>query len=208
MNHTHTIRRVFAVILALVMACGLCACGQDDTPDVPSTNYEQVAEEYVKAYFLRDFATRFSLTFYEARRHWEDGAIEDNGSAEAFFAEAQKQAAEKGIEVTVDSFDSYYAAYHQFILKDCQDIYGEYTITVKATESRKLEGDLLSELVETQLGAIDENYIDEDALRAVTDAYMVSVQLEIDGEKKEHSAGYSVYVVYHNKSWLVLTHST
>lgn len=199
-------KKWISLLLALVMVCGLCACGQDDTPP---TNYEQVAEEYIEAYYLRDYAKRFSLTFYEARRHWEDNTIAENGSAEAFFAEAQKQAEAKGIDVTVDSFDSYYAAYHQFILKDCADIYGEgYEMTVKATESTKLAGDPLTELVETQLGAIDKDYIDEVALRAVTDAYMVSVQLEIDGEKKAHSASYTVYLVCHNKSWWVLTHST
>lgn len=201
-------KKWICLILALAMVCGLCACGEEDTPVTPSTNYEQVAERFIEAYYLRDYATRFSLTFYEARRHWEDGAIADNGSAEAFFAEAQKQAQEKGVEVTVDSFDSYYTAYHQFILQDCQDIYGDHTVTVKATESKKLESDLLAELVNTQLEAIDADYIDEDALRAVTDAYMVSVTLTIDGEKKEHTADYSVYVVWHNNNWWVLTHST
>ncbi len=198
-------KKWICLLLAVAMVCGLCACGQEDTP---TTNYEQVAEEYIEAYYLRDLAKRFSLLFYDARRQWEDTAIADNGSAEAFFAEAQKQAEAKGVEVTVDSFDSYYAAYHQFILKDCQSIYGEdFEMTVSATESTKLEGEQLTQFIDRQLGALDAKYVDADTYRAITEAYTVVVHIHIEGSLKNYDENYQVQVGYHDGKWQVLSHT-
>lgn len=198
-------KKWICLLLALAMVCGLCACGQDDTP---ATNYEQVAEEYIEAYFLRDSAKRFSLFFYDARRQWEDKMVAENGSAEAFFAEAQKQAAAKGVNVTIDSFDSYYAAYHQFILKDCETIYGEgFKVTVKAAESTKLEGEQLALFIDRQLGALDDKYVDADAYRAITEAYTVNVHVHVEGTMKTHDETYQVQVGYHDGNWKVLSHS-
>lgn len=173
----------------------------------PATDYEQVAEQFIKAYYTRDRLTSFPLYFYNARRQWEDGVIKDNGSAEAFFAEAQKQADAKGIEASVTSFDSYYAAYYRFILTDLQDMYGNHTITAKATQTHKLEGDELTQYRDRQLGAINADYIDADALHAVTEAYQITVNLSIDGEKQDFSENFLVNLVLHDGQWLVVSHS-
>lgn len=198
-------KKWICLLLAMTMLCGLCACGQGDTP---SGDYEQVAEEYIEAYYLRNLGKRFSMLFLDTRRQWEDKIIADNGSAEAFFATAQQQAAEKGFEVTIDSFDSFYDAYHQFILKDCEGIYGEgFEVTVSTTESTKLEGEELSQFVEQQLAAVDAEYVDADAYRAITEAYTVVVHLHVEGPLKTHDESYQVQVGYHDGKWLVLSHS-
>ena len=198
-------KKWICLLLALAMVCGLCACGEGDTP---STNYEQAAEEYIEAYFLRDSAKRFSMFFYDARRQWEDKMVADNGSAAAFFAEAQKQANAKGVDVTIDSFDNYYAAYHQFILKDCETIFGKgYKVTVKTTESTKLEGEQLTLFIDRQLGSLNDKYVDVDAYRALTDIYTVVVHLHVEGSLKTHDETYQVQVGYHDGKWKVLSHT-
>lgn len=169
--------------------------------------YEEVAERFLEAYYLRDRDTQFSMTFYNARQKWIDQVVADNGSEEAFFAEAQKQADERGIEANVTSFDSYFDAYHRFYLADAKNIYGEYSVTVKATDSKKLDAETLNEYRDRQLSAIDAKYIDADAFNAVTEAYLVTVNIQIHGEKKDYSENYLVYLVWHNQQWLVVSHS-
>lgn len=205
MSRQPILSRVLSLILILLTAVGLCACGKEPARD--PYDYEETAERFIEAYYLRDYATRFSLTFYDARRQWEDNAIKDTGSEEAFFATVQQQADEKGIDVTVDSFDSYYAAYHQFVLQDCQKMYGNYTVTTRATDSKKLEGETLDEFRRAQLGAIDANYVDADAFNAVTEAYTVTVNIRIDGDKNTYDENYLVHLVQHDGRWLVVSHS-
>lgn len=201
-------RRLLALLTAVGMLLSLCACSkkaEDHTPD--PTEATKLAETFIKAYYLRDYATRFSLCFYDARGQWEDAAIQDAGSAEAFFALAQKQADEKGIDATVDSFDSYYAAYHRFILEDVRETYGEYTVTTTATDSVKMTEERLSQFRNNLLSGAAKDYMDADALNAVTEAYTVTVHITIDGEKKDYDENYLVHLVRHNGQWLVADHS-
>ena len=207
MYPTTTIRRIFAAILALAMACGLCACG-GDTPVTPSGDYTQVAEEFLEAYYLRDYVKQYSLMFFDARQRREDALIQQEGSAEAFFTYAQKQAKdEHNLDVNIQSFDDYFNAYHQFYLASAKDVYGDYTMNVDTTAVKKLEGAILTEFINKQLGAIDEKYVDEAAYRAITDAYLLTVNLTIDGEKKDYNENYLVYMVYHDGQWWVAEHS-
>ena len=209
MKQTTMILRVLATLLALAMVCGLCACGGDDTPVAPSGDFEQVAEEFLEAYYLRDYVKQYSLMFYNARQRREDTLIKQEGSAEAFFAYAQKQAKdEHNLDVNIQSFDDYFNAYHQFYLASAKDVYGDYTMKVDTTAVKKLEGTILTEFINKQLEAIDKKYVDEDAYRAITDAYLLTVNLTIDGEKKDYNENYLVYMVYHDGQWLVAEHST
>ena len=209
MKQTTMICRALAALLVLAMVCGLCACGSDDAPVTPSGDYEQVAEEFLEAYYLRDYVKQYSLMFFNARQQREDNLIKQEGSAEAFFAFAQKQAKdEHDLDVNIQSFDDYFNAYHQFYLASAKDVYGTYTMEVKTTAAKKLEGSILTEFINKQLGAIDEKYVDEAAYRAITDAYLLTVNITIDGEKKDYNENYLVYMVYHNNQWWVAEHST
>lgn len=205
MSKRHFFLRLLSLMLVMLLVGGLCACGEE--PDSAPLDHEATAERFIEAYYLRDMATRFSLTFYNARQKWEDETIAYQGSAEAFFAEAQKQANDRGIDATVDSFDSYFAAFHQFSLEDCKRQYGEYTVATEAIASAKLEGAALDSYRQQQLGAIDAKYIDADAFNAVTEAYQVTVHIRIDGEKKDYDETYLVNVVLHDSTWLVVSHS-
>ena len=202
-------KKLTALLAAVILLLTLGGCGKkaENPPAIDPTEATRLAEAFVKAYYLRDYAARFPLCFYDAPARWEDAAIRDAGSAEEFFRLAQRQADEKGIEVTVDSFDSYYAAYRQFILDDVQEIYGDYTLTATATDSVKMSEDLLPQFRTNLLTGPAKEYIDADALNAVTEVYTVTVHIHIDGEKKEYDENYVVYVVNHNGQWLVADHS-
>lgn len=196
---------LLCVVLVAAVAVGVLYFAPKDK--APATDSEKTAEQFIKAYYTRDRLTMYPMYFYNARQQWEDGVIKDNGSAEAFFAEAQKQADAKGIEANVTDFDSYYAAYYRFIQNDFQNIYGAHTITSEATQVHKLEGDEWTQYRDRQLGAINADYIDADALGAVTEAYRITVNLRIDGEKQDFNENYLVYVVLHEGQWLVVSHS-
>lgn len=203
MSKRHFSLRLICLVLAMLSVVGLCACGDS----APTTDYEATAERFIEAYYLRDYATRFSMMFFDARQQWVDQTIAYQGSEEEFFAEAQRQADERGIEANVDSFESYFAAFHRFSLEDCKNVYGEYTVTTTATESLKLEGEQLDKYRKDQLAAIDAKYIDADAFNAVTEAYQVTVNIHIDGDKKDYNENYLVNVVWHDGAWLVVSHS-
>ena len=46
------------------------------------------------------------------------------------------------------------------------------------------------------------------ALKAITEAYTVAVNIAIDGEKKDYNETYFVYMVNHKGKWLVADHSS
>lgn len=199
-------------ILAAVLACSLCACGDkgDDQQKVPydPTNHEQVAMAFTEALYLRDYATQFSLTYYNARLQREDMYIKDHGSVEAFCEYVQKQAQEKGLDVTINSFDDYYAAYHQVYKNSSYDIYGEYTMTTTIAKSEKLEGDALKKYYDDQIGHMDARYLDGDTLRGLTNAYRVTVRLHVDGEKKDYNENCLIHLVFHEGRWQIVSHSS
>ena len=217
-------KRLLAVCVIAVTLLSLCACGKgkDDgkgtttttittttqsRPMEAPTNVEEVATTFVRAYYLRDYATRFSMMFYDARKQWEDNAIKQEGSEEAFCATVQQQANDKGIDVDIHSFDDYYAHYHQFILNDISNMYGEYQVVTTVSESKRMAGDELNQFRDKQLGALDPKYVDAEAFHAVTEAYTVTVNIVIDGTKKDYNEFYNVYLVLHNGQWLVVEHT-
>ncbi len=211
-------KRLFTVLLAAIMLLSLCACKKpaDNSPDTTPTttgpmeapaSASDVATTFIRAYYLRDYATRFSLTFYDSRQQWEDNAIKAEGSAENFFDKVQQQADDKGIEATIDSFDSYYYYYHKFILTDVLDMYGKYTLTIQAIESKRMDDEELNTFRDKLLDAIDAKYIDAEAFHAVTEAYELKVNIRIDGEKQTYNENYLVQVVNHNGEWQVASHS-
>lgn len=203
-------KRVLALLLAAVMLLALPACGKkEDTPDskpVPG-DAATVAEQFMAAYFQRDLATQLSLYCYDARAAWEADAIKDNGSAEAFFTTAQKQAEAKGLDVHVDSFDSYFAAYHEVDKQYKREAYGEYTLTTKAISDEVMTQDRLPEFLGNVIGAVDAAYIDTDAVNAITEVHIITVNIVITGEKKELNEKYLVYVALCDGKWQVANHS-
>jgi hypothetical protein len=199
-------KKWICLILAAVLACSLCACGEKEPADVSAC--KAAAEKFVTAYQTYDRATQFSMTFYDARKKWEEEAIKDAGSAEEFFALVQQQADAQGIDVTINSFDDYYAAYHQQDLIYKKDAYGAYSLTVSATECTKMDAETYASFCNNLLDIIPADYIDGEALKAVTEAYRVTVNFHIDGEKKDINEDFLVFMVYSNGRWLVANRGT
>ena len=204
-------KKLMALLLGVWMLLTLCSCGKDAPTNTPSTvpdDVAQTAEAFIKAYYMRDYLTQFSLCFHDARRQWEDKAIQDLGSEQNFLALAQKQANEKGIDVKVDSFETYYTSYREFMIADVAQTYGEYTLTVTSTGCTKMDDGKLKEFCNGLLSGAAKDYLHAGDLRAITDAYTVSVNIVIDGEKKSYNETYFVYLVNHQGNWLVADHTS
>lgn len=198
-------KKIVALLLAVAMLLTLSACGkktEEKTPPNPA-EVATVAEAFVKAHFQRDYKTKFSLCFYDARKEWEDTAIKEHGTAEAFFEMAQKQADAKGIEASVKSFDDYYASYHNFILQECTDRYGEYSLITTVTGSTKMAADDLPAFRDGLLNGTSKAYMDFDTLNAINEVYTVAVNLTIEGSKNDYNQNYLITIVLHNGQWLV-----
>ena len=211
-------KKLLAVLIAAVLLLTLGACGKADNKDTTPTEEERVLEApgsadefahtFVRAYYTRDYATRFAMTFYNSRQQWEDDAIKGHGSAEEFFTYAQSQADERGIEADVDSFDSYYHFYHKFYLNEILNNFGPYTMSFETTESVRMSEEELNTFRDKILGAINEKYIDAEAFHTVTEAYVVTVTIHVDGEKKDYTEKYIVDVINYNGQWMVASHTT
>ena len=180
-----------------------------DRPQKPydDSTPEGTAQRFLEAYYTRDYVTRFSMTYHNSRQAWEDQTVKVQGSAEAFFALVQQQADERGIEAEIHSFDDYYACYYRFIQEDIQRMYGNHTLTVQVTESKKMEPDNLAKRKADALNAIDAKYIDAAGLDTVTEGYTVNLTIRIDGDKKTFSEHYYVHVINHNGQWKVIDHT-
>lgn len=208
-------RKTLALLTAAVLLLALCACGQQtNNPDtsgavVPPADANTVAETFVRALRTRDNLTCYSLLLYDARGAWEADAINAHGSEQAFFDEVKRQAKEKGIKLTsdIDSFESYYAAYHQFILEDYRQAYGEHTFSTKVVESVKMTEDEVAKFRENLLNSLNKDRFDEDVLAAITEVYTVTVNFSVDGEIKDFSENYPTSVVYYNDQWLIASYS-
>lgn len=208
-------KRIWALLTAAVLLLALGACGrQKKDPDTAGTvaspgDANTVAETFVRALRTRDNLTCYSLLLYDARSAWEESAVKNHGSEQAFFDEVKRQAEEKGIELTsdIDSFESYYAAYHQFILEDYRQIYGEHTFSTKVVESVKLTEDEVATFRENLLNSLSKSLFDEEVLAQITEVYTVTVNFSVDGELKDFSEDYPTSVVYYNGQWLIASYS-
>lgn len=200
---------VIAVVVALAIAAVVLwstgVFAKWFTPSV--TSPEQLAEDFVKAYCLKDMPTQFSLSLQDERRQWEDGVLADHKTEEAFCEVVQKQADEKGLDVTIRSFDDYLAAYHQRMLSQMEEFYGPFTVDAKVIEKAKMTDEELDAYRDKLLGGFNGDYYDEQQLDAVTEAYSIRVGYTVDGEKEDFYEEYIVSVVKLNDRWLIGDHS-
>lgn len=169
---------------------------------------EDTAEQFIKAYVTADSITRFDLTFYDARTKWETNVLEEYETEEAFCAEVQQQADEKGIDVDINSFDDYLNSYHQQDLINKEEAYGEYTLTVQATATEKMAADETPGYLGTVMGTVGDTYFEEGSVNTIEEVYTVTVNVSIDGTIKDLNEHYLVYLVQYKGEWLVLSHST
>lgn len=175
-------------------------------PYAPNTP-EGVSETFIKAYYTRDYVTRFSLTYHNTRQQWEDNAVKNTGSQEQFFAISQQQADERGIEAEIHSFDDYYACYYRFIQEDMKAMFGNYTLTTEVIESTPMDTEELVRKKADLLGAVDTKYVDKAGLDTVTEGYTVNIRLTVKGTLKTHTESYLVHVILYDGRWAVISHS-
>lgn len=199
---------VAAVVVVVAIVLGILFLG--DKPEeqayAPNTP-EGVSMTFIEAYYTRNYIVRFALTYHNSRQHWEDQAIQREGSAEQFFDLVQQQADARGIEASIHSFDDYYACYYRFCQEDIQAQYGDHTITTRVVDSQKMEPEVLEQRKADAIAAYDAKYINAEGLNTVTEGYTVSVNIKIEGTIKTFSETYLVYVVNYDGRWVVISHS-
>lgn len=203
-------KRVLSLLLAGVLLCTLCACRKEPDPkpnkEAPATA-EDLATTFISAYYLKDMLTHFPLCIYDARQEWEDRMLKDHKTEEAFCAVVQQQADDKGLSVDIRSFDDYLAAFHQRMLDQMQEAYGEHTVSATVASSVKLDETALAAYLDKVRGGTYSNYVDEAKLKAVTEGYLLVVDLRVDGEISDHYESYKVYAVLCDGQWMVAGHT-
>ncbi len=210
-------KRLLAVCVIAVMLLSLCACGKDGGEDTTTTTTttiprpigekETYAETFITAYMMRDLATRLPMYCYDARAKWEGERIAENGDIETFLSVVQQGADEKGLGFTVDSVDDYFADYYQFTLTEYQRNYGTYTVSATAVKTEKQDAETVAKTIAGVLQAVDEKYLDIEAIEAITEAYTITVEWKVDGDLKDLTESMLVQVVLYNGEWRIASHS-
>ena len=144
---------------------------------------------------------------FENREVYNEDINDGAFTAEEFFAIAQKQADAKGLDVHVDSFDSYFAAYHEVDKQYKRDAYGEYTISFKAVSNEKMEAQEAADFVAKIIATKDDKYVNQDVVASIKEVYTITVRVSVDGEKKDLEENYLVHMAYCNDKWQVVSHS-
>lgn len=221
-------KKVLALLLVTIALLGLCACGNDADGDKqptatnppPSTTVTYgppppedvgaVAEAFISAYCQHDRLTYFPMYCYD-HRGAELAKIIANGQTEAeFCAEAKRQLEAKeelDLDMPINSFDDFLAAKYEADKIYKKDAYGAYTVTVKALGSEPLDATTLNDTRSALMARWDEKCFDVDAMNAITDGHIVTVEIFIDGEKKDWLEHYRVLIVPYKGEWRVLSHS-
>lgn len=220
-------KKILAMLLAATLLLGLCSCGKEkddakqptnSTPPSTTVTYGPpppedvgaVAEKFIFAYRQEDRLTYFPMYCYD-HRGAELAKIIANGQTEAeFCAEAKRQLEEKedlDLDMPINSFDDFLAAKYEADKIYKKDAYGTYTVTTKALGSQPLDATTLDDTRSALMARWDEKCFDVDAMNAITDGHVVTVEIFIDGEKKDLHEKYRVLVVPYKGEWRILSHS-
>lgn len=204
------IKRLVALVLAttILLTLGACKKKQPDAISIPVEpgTAEEAAVNFVKAFYAKDYLTLFSLYIHDERQQWIDTRLKGQ-TEEEFLAEAQRQADEKGMDVTIQTLDDYFTEFHKRFDVEAKEQYGAYTITADVTATTKLDEAALSKLIGEVNGGFSGTYVNEELLGKITEGHHVTVDYRITGEKKEYHQPYEVYVVLCDGKWLVANHT-
>ena len=221
-------KRILAILLAAVMLLGLCACGKDSQSQQPtSTNSTPpsttvtygppppedvgaVAEKFIFAYRQEDRLTYFPMYCYDHRGAELAKILANGQTEEEFCAEAKRQLEEKedlNLDMPINNFDDFLAAKYEADKIYKKDAYGAYSVTTKALGSQPLDATTLDDTRSALMARWDEKCFDVDAMNAISDGHIVTVEIFIDGEKKDLHEKYRVLVVPYKGEWRILSHS-
>ena len=213
-------KRFLAILLAATLLLTLCACKnkdkEKDAPTITTTtarfeapdNVEDLATQFIRAYYLKDLTTQHNLLLHDARQEWEERQLKDHQTEEAFCAVVQQQADEQGLDVNIRSFDDYLREFHKRCLEQMPTVYGEHTLSITVTSSVKLNSEELADLVDDLSGGFFRPYIEDEQLEKITEGYVVTVDYSVDGELKDFHQAHTVKAVKCDGQWRVGTYTS
>ena len=213
-------KRFLTILLAATLLLTLCACkNKDKEKDAANNttttarfeapdNVEDLATQFIRAYYLKDLTTQHNLLLHDARREWEERQLKDHQTEEAFCAVVQQQADEQGLDVNIQSFDDYLREFHKRCLDQMPVEYGEYTLSITVTSSVKLNSEELTDLVGDLSGGFFSPYIEDEQLEKITEGYIVTVDYRVDGELKDFYQPHTIKAVKCDGQWRVGTYTS
>lgn len=203
------VKRLLALLLATILLLSLCACKKKQPEPVREApeSAEEMAVRFIRAYYLKDYHTQFSLCIYDARQHWIDHRLAGQ-TIEEFCQEAQRQADEKGMSVNIQTLDDYFTEFYNVGLVQLEEMYGEHTISAEVTSSTKMDEAALTDLLGDVSSGFFGDYVEQERLDKVTEGYKVIVDFHIDGEKRQYNQSYDVSAVLCDGQWLVAGHTS
>ncbi len=195
--------KLFVSIIAAVVMIALVVAGIFVVPKFFGGNYEDVAMNYGLAYAEADLieASKYSITSYvEAYDKMVDYSCKEyEMTREEFFELLSEQYGEK-----VANVEQLFAIMMEEAVTYLQEEYGNYTISAKVAETEEMSADSIAELKE---------YIKEDQgydypsmfegvdAEKISEAYIVDVELTINGTESSDTETQEVTVVKYNGKW-------
>lgn len=212
-------KRFLAVLLTVTFLMTLCACKNKDKDATSNTtttarfeapgNVEDLAIQFIRAYHLNDLTTQHNLLLHDARREWEERQLKDHKTEEAFCTVVQQQADERGLDVTIRSFDDYLRESHNHFLKqEMPQAYGAYTVSATISSSVKMNEKELADCINRLSSGFFAPYIEESQFEKITEGYTVVVDFRIDGELKDYHQPHTIKAVKCDGQWRVGTYTS
>lgn len=191
-----------AILLSLVMLVSmlsLTACDKKEKEDESAPNNpEDVAEAFVEAWELEDYAAMIDLYAYDFEAELKDDALDEFDSEEEFFEEMSAE-----FDEDVSSWKEVYKAFLKQSDEWFKEDYGDdYELTVEATGTEEMDEETVGGVINYLLKKYDE-YIDEDAVEDIEEAVEVTVEAVISGEEDETTDNLTVTVVKIDGKWKV-----
>lgn len=192
-------KKLVSIALILCLLVGLTACGKKDKADEGvANNPEDVAEAFVEAWELEDYASMIDLYAYDFEAELKDDALDEFDSEEEFFEEMSAE-----FDEDVSSWKEVYKAFLKQSDEWLKEDYGDdYTLTVKATGTEEMDEETVGGVINYLLDKY-EGYIDEDAVEDIEEAVEVTVEAVISGEEDETTDDLTVTVVKIDGKWKV-----
>ena len=170
-------------------------------PDLSAETCEALAQEFVIAQEFNDSQSRIQMSLYDYHGRMRDSAVNTYGDEEAFF---QQMSDNLGVKIT--DWDKLYNEMYNDTLISADETFGSYTISTAVLNTQSLTQSAIEQYV-TDLVTLYGDYVDADGIAAVSQGYLVTVNIEIDGDEKDYIATYDVCLLRYNGEWKVASYT-
>ena len=186
---------VLCMIVATVISVGVLAITSEQNEPIVATP-ESAAQEYVKAGITGDMEALFAVSAGDVQGSFESMMADYE---DEYFESLVSSAEDRGLDVTVDSWDSYYSAMKEISNVALADTYGEdYASSTEITYIEDMDEEMLEacRTMVTDDACID--YIDPEL---ITEGKFMVVELYVEGSEDYDYFDHVVPVVKYDGAW-------